>query len=257
MDSPAAPPSSTSSSFKRGVLEEVRLENTMMVGENGHPCFTAEGLGSSLLALFDRHFQGISEQDLRNGLRQILIDSRTAEPKDGVALIVSLFVMCWHTRWCRGGKGAKLPFYQSLKILYEEFPLPVIRLLPLIPEFGYWKDLLLLSQHLKDFPVPDVDYAPLQSAIWDVYSQQLLVDYKKLQDYQKSKTRRDQSAEETIPLENMLQEKRNILIFLYMLSLSCVNECFPQLQELEHQELNHQPKSKQLTMTTMTMTTWC
>jgi hypothetical protein len=218
-----------SSGFKRGVEEEVKLENSMMLGENGHPCFTAEGLGSSLLALFDRHFQGISEQDLRNGIRQILIDSRTVEPQDGLSLIVNLFVMCWHTRWCRGGKGAKLPFYQSLKILYEEFPIPVIRLLPLIPEFGYWKDLLLLSQHIKDFPVPDVDYSPLQSAIWDVYSHQLLLDYQKLQDYQKKKGRKYEDDEETegIPLtlscagKYAPREKKHFDVSLHAVSELC------------------------------------
>lgn len=182
-----ASPAANMSSFKRGVLEEEKRDNSLMRGENDHPCFTAEGLGSSLLALFDRHFQGISEVDLRNGIRQVLLDSRTLGDKEGLALIVNLFVLCWNSRWCRGGKGAKLPFYQSLKILYEEFPLPVIRLIPLIPEFGYWKDLLLLVQHVRDFPVAGVDYAPLESAIWDAYAQQLMLDYGKLQNHQGKK----------------------------------------------------------------------
>ena len=43
------------------------------------------------------------------------------------------------------------------------------------------------SKHIKDFPVPGVDYEPLKSAVWDVYAQQLLEDYAKLENHQKSK----------------------------------------------------------------------
>jgi len=99
--------------------------------------FGSVGSSSSLLALFDKHFQGISELELRSLIRQVLSESQSQETagelggkrtredeeeeessKEKIQMRVDLFVLCFHTRWCRGGKGARLPFYQAMKILY-------------------------------------------------------------------------------------------------------------------------------------------
>ena len=66
------------SAFKKQVQRD--LDVKMVVGENGHAALSAQGLGDSLLALFDRFFQGINEKDLRDFLIQILREAR--ENKD-------------------------------------------------------------------------------------------------------------------------------------------------------------------------------
>lgn len=156
------------SAFKDSIMKGLTL------GENGHACLTAEGLGNPLLALFDRLFQGIDEIGLRDGLRTILDEARRSESTE---LVADVFVLAFSARWCRGGKGAKLAFYQCLKMLYEDFPTVVLRLLPLVPQFGYWKDFLLLLQEVWDHPVPGVDYSPLNQEVWRLYAKQLEADY--------------------------------------------------------------------------------
>ncbi|CAM9860369.1 unnamed protein product, partial [Ectocarpus fasciculatus] len=146
-------------------------------GENGHACLTAAGLGDSLLALFDRFFQGIEESALRDGLRAILSDARRLDSRQ---LVEDTFVLAFSARWCRGGKGAKLPFYQCIKMLYEEFPEVVVQLLPLIPQFGYWKDYLLLLQEVQEHPVAGVAYGSLTREVWRLYAKQLEEDYAQL-----------------------------------------------------------------------------
>jgi hypothetical protein len=250
------------SRFHQAVFEQESLSVSLslslcpkrMRGENGHVSFSQTGLGSgssSLLALFDKHFQGISEIDLRSLMFQVLFHSQEREEERGqereeergkkryrencelnssekIEMRVNLFLLCFHTRWCRGGKGAKLPFYQAIKILYEVFPIPVIRLIPLIPQYGYWKDLLLLLQHIKDFPVSRVDYEPLRSAVWDIYAQQLLDDYEKLQKGNHSDT--NERLELSGAGKYAPREKKEFDISLNAVSQLC-KRMFPSTQE--------------------------
>lgn len=169
------------SAFKLQVQQEPDVR--MVRGEKGHAALSAAGLGDCLLALFDRFFQGISEHDLRDFLLQILKEARQNNDTEQV---VNVFVMAFHSRWCRGGKGAKECFYKALKTLYEEFPAAVIKLLPLVPQYGYWKDLLLLVEEIQACPVMGVDYSPLLEAVWEVYGRQLLKDYKLLETHRAS-----------------------------------------------------------------------
>ena len=169
------------SAFKKQVLGEMDVQREL--GENGHAALTAQGLGDKLLALFDRFFQGISEKDLRDFLIQILKEARENEDAEQV---VNVFVMAFNTRWCRGGKGAKQCFHKALKILFEEFPAAVMKLLPLVPEFGYWKDLLLLVEEIKTTPALGIDYSALLQAVWTVYGTQLMKDYALLEAHKAS-----------------------------------------------------------------------
>ena len=176
-----------SSAFKRAVVNEEYEASKRMRGENGCPCYTTEGLGDNLLALSDRLFQGIPEETLRELMRSVLIDSRTSvNSREAVS---NLFILVFQVRWTRGGKGAKLPFYQCVKFLYEIFPEAIKKLLPLIPSYGYWKDLLLLLDDIKKHPAKQVDYEPLCGAVYDLYANQLVTDYKALQQAKKAGTK--------------------------------------------------------------------
>jgi hypothetical protein len=61
-----------------------------------------------------------------------------------------------------------------------------MKLLPLVPEFGYWKDLLLLVEEIKTTPALGIDYSALLQAVWTVYGTQLMKDYALLEAHKTS-----------------------------------------------------------------------
>ena len=142
----------------------------VVLGENGHAELTARGLGDTLLALFDKVVRGIEEQRLRELTEGILNEARATNDSE---LVKNLFVLAFHTRWCRGGKGERKIFYQMLAVLFERYADVVVDLVELIPDFGYWKDLLSL---LLECTNGDVDYAPLKRKVWQMFSRQLKAD---------------------------------------------------------------------------------
>ena len=65
-------------------------------------------------------------------------------------IVSDLFVLCFHLRDCRGGKGEKdLSRWMFLE-LYDRYPKSARALLPLLPEFGYWRDMSLLISDLME-----------------------------------------------------------------------------------------------------------
>ena len=93
--------------------------------------------------------------------------------------IIDLFILSFISRDCRNGKGEKLSFYRIINILYSKFPETTTSLLECIPNYGYWKDLLLLISEIKKNPIKDINYKNLENKIYKIYSIQLLEDYAK------------------------------------------------------------------------------
>lgn len=147
----------------------------MVLGENGHAEYSVEGLGDSLLAFFDKLMRGLPEERVRECVADVLRDSRNEK---NVEMVKNLFVMAFHTRWCRGGKGERKVFYVLLKVLYERFPDAVLDLVELIPKFGYWKDLLSL---LLECQGESVDYSALRARVFALFARQLQDDTAELQ----------------------------------------------------------------------------
>ena len=59
--------------------------------------------------------------------------------------VADLFVLAFATRNCRGGKGEKDLFYKMLLMLSDAFGAETVEpLLSVVPEYGYWKDILQL-----------------------------------------------------------------------------------------------------------------
>lgn len=67
------------------------------------------------------------------------------------------FVIALQKRDCRGGDGEKDLSRWLLLELWYKFPKSVTALIPLFPEFGYWKDHLLFIKDLED------EFATVQS----------------------------------------------------------------------------------------------
>lgn len=93
--------------------------------------------------------------------------------------IIDLFILTFLSRDCRYGKGEKISFYRIINILYSKFPETTTSLIECIPYYGYWKDLFLIINEIKDNPINDINYLDLENKIYQIYSLQLLEDYAK------------------------------------------------------------------------------
>jgi hypothetical protein len=149
--------------------------NGLVLGENGMPSHASTS--SALLDLFFKLVRNLPEEDLKDKVSALLTIVRTTEDAN---LLADLFVLMFQTRDCRGGKGEKMLFNKLLLELYKEYPETVISLLGEIPNYGYYKDFLILLvliaplQSNLDFG----DLSRLQNAMIDLYAAQLLKDKK-------------------------------------------------------------------------------
>lgn len=151
--------------------DEMHSSNKVGRGENEHAELTVEGLGDKLLAFFDKLGRGLEMPRIRTFVADVIAEARA---KGDPELVKNLFVLAFHTRWCRGGKGERKIFYYLLLVLYEKYAEVIVDLVELMPTYGYWKDLLNLLLESKNFP--DVDYAPLHRKVFLVFSRQLKID---------------------------------------------------------------------------------
>lgn len=99
------------------------------VGVKGSNTYTDAEVRSDLLLLYKRLVRGkISYMDL---FVKLLGDGN----------ITDLVVLMFQTRDVRGGKGERKLFTDMMRVLLELFPSLSGKLLPLVLEYGYWKDL--------------------------------------------------------------------------------------------------------------------
>jgi hypothetical protein len=177
MDESKADSSFGMSAFVKGVLGNKNPFHEMQrrFGENLHAELTAAGLGDRLLALFDKLVRelGDDEARIRELIHQVLVEARSSGDIDQVK---NLFVLVFQTRWCRGGKGERRLTYKMLKILFEDYPVVVVALIPLLPEFGYWDDLNNLVAECIVHPVSGVNYDPLFTTVWKSFASQMKID---------------------------------------------------------------------------------
>lgn len=77
-------------------------------------------------------------------------------------------IMLFYTRACRGyGKGDRIQFYRGVWWFMEYHPEQILKNLRLIPEYGYWKDLLNIWIIKNEL---------LRASIVYIYCKQLLLD---------------------------------------------------------------------------------
>ena len=134
------------SKFIQGLENDPENEINKGRGENGHVQLTEQGFvredaDKQLLYLFDKSVRDIQKDQLER-----LIDS-VLEYKDNVT-IKKLFLLMFQTRACRGGKGEKEIFYDMFLKLWRVEQKTCIALLPLIPFYGYWKDLFQIVKRM-------------------------------------------------------------------------------------------------------------
>lgn len=111
----------------------IEAMNTTKAGVKGSDVYTEAGVGDMRVALFQTLVRGLTQKDVRRFIRSAPEDHRT-----------DLVVMAFQTRDVRGGKGERDLFYAMLDGLFVRWPELVDKLVPLIPEYGCWKDLVKL-----------------------------------------------------------------------------------------------------------------
>jgi Domain of unknown function (DUF2828) len=145
--------------------------SALAVNENGGLQYSDAGVGDGRLALFNKLVRNLDSSDFDSLLLTALLESRA---RSDASATVDLFVMAAQTRDVRGGKGERSLSYTFLLALHEHFPRTVERLMSLLPEYGSWKDLMLLAELLQTSPTPK--NAPLLERILAVTTEQLRAD---------------------------------------------------------------------------------
>lgn len=63
---------------------------------------------------------------------------------------IEAFVMAFHVRNIRGGRGERDVFKTTMHILYRRYPETTLALLEMVPHYGCWKDLYEMSESIGD-----------------------------------------------------------------------------------------------------------
>ena len=123
-------------------MDEMR-DHKVAPGENETMEFVRTG--ENLLDLFFKTIRGMSPEDLSAKYRSVIGEK-------SVQNLIDLFVLCFQTRDCRGGKGEKLIFVKLFVLLAEDFPDSTARLIPLIAQYGYYKDYWNILEEIGLLP---------------------------------------------------------------------------------------------------------
>ncbi len=164
-------------------LDDEIQENQMTVlGENGTLEYTAAAVGDDILALFVALVRNIDTERLIS-LLDTCLNVPTYTPLSLLrGLVTDLFVLIFQTRDCRGGKGEKKLFFDMFLYIAHTFPTTCSTLLPLIKEYGSFRDYYVMDQmiHLK---VGQSDHLLfLSQKILDFTANQLIEDERIFED---------------------------------------------------------------------------
>jgi hypothetical protein len=95
------------------------------------------------LDLSMRLVRGADPNVIRDGLQNIL-NMAKSDSINGIRILEDVFVLAFHIRDVRGGKGERALFYTMLAGLNAEHPTIVCAIADLIPAFGSWRDVFVL-----------------------------------------------------------------------------------------------------------------
>lgn len=117
-------------------VSAMSAQSAMKTGVNGEVVFTETGVGDLRVALFTMLSRDLSDSYIRDQITKI---ANSDDVNDEI--IRDMFVMAFQTRDIRGGKGERNLFHTMFLNLYKHWPTQCLRLIPLIPEYGCWRDM--------------------------------------------------------------------------------------------------------------------
>ena len=148
----------------------INNSNELIVGENGSLEYSPDAISDKLVAMFFKMVRNTNETDVEVLFAANVAAMLAASLADRVIMATNLFLLCFLTRNCRGGKGEKTLFHKTFELLASKFPDTVHLTLSLIPLFGSWKDVFILIERNK---LPKVTVEKLLDLVTD----QLAKDY--------------------------------------------------------------------------------
>jgi hypothetical protein len=116
----------------------------MQSGENYCLEYSDDAIDDKLLVAFNKLVRG--QTDVSNLVSDII---KSSNDEFILSRITNVFVLCFLTRSCRGGKGEKELFYQFFTYLSSVMPNSIKLVCKLIAHFGYWKDCFVLMAKYK------------------------------------------------------------------------------------------------------------
>lgn len=189
--------------------------SNILVGENGD--LSHETSGCLGLDFSFKLVRGLSKTEIESKVLEII-------GTGDVNQIVDLFVLMFVTRNCRGGKGERDLFVDIFLSLYTLFPSTCHSLLPLIPKFGRWGDLVTIAENSDKLGVLDGEFYDFSNPIpryhrglsSKVYLKDICMrelGKQIAEDHRKSKDSSISLAAKWAPRENGAFQKRHSIAF--------------------------------------------
>jgi hypothetical protein len=120
------------------------INTGLIAGENGSLEYSPDVISDKLLVMFFKMLRDTSESEVEKLYNDNIEFIKNNSIENRVILVTNLFILCFLTRSCRGGKGEKTLFYKMFELLVAHFPNSINMTLHLLPHYGSWKDVFVL-----------------------------------------------------------------------------------------------------------------
>lgn len=139
------------------------------IGTKGSDVY--DSTGSALLDLSVLLVRGADASTIRDLMNKVLTGTSTEQEDDA-------FVLAFQTRDVRGGKGERDLFTVMFKHLLNTRPNLATRLVDFIPEYGSWRDVMVLFNDLleDDAELRYTEATKFRVVLWDIIKAQLAKD---------------------------------------------------------------------------------
>jgi len=145
----------------------MRAEASATTGVKGSDVYATTG--DPRLDLSVKCVRGATCESIQAGIKSVLALNTQEAVEDA-------FVMAFHTRAIRCGKGERLVFYHAFQELCRAYPDLTIGLVDLVPHYGCWKDLFVLAHNVRTEAGLRTPASQLREAILNLVVNQLKAD---------------------------------------------------------------------------------
>lgn len=185
-------------------MDQTHLQRPTTFDDKGEESLSEWGVGDQRLAFFFKLVRGLSRDQLKTFIQNILNEARKRrDAGEEIQGYVDLFVLAFQTRDIGEGKGERQLFYWFITEMMMIFPDTTKGLIKLLPQhnFGSYLDLNKMYKMLtEDIQVEETRYCRdgkdratqmenLRSHIIDIYVQQLTIDLDTLNSIEALQTR--------------------------------------------------------------------
>jgi len=122
-------------------------DNLTKIGEKGSDVYTAEGVGSALVALNTLLVRGVTKETVNKQMDAVsaLLPGDIWAVPALMCAYEDLWVLLFQNRDVRGGKGERASTTLMWEYMLEHHQEDALKMLPLLTEYGSWRDLFQLA----------------------------------------------------------------------------------------------------------------